>query len=62
MFFAHKSLSRFAAFLLLAAAVILPTTSALSSYVPHMPSAGGQTVLTAEGTCPTPPPTPIKQA
>jgi hypothetical protein len=57
----HRSISRFAAFLLLAAAVGLPVSAVLSSRVSNVVPSSGTAVLTADGVVPAPPPQPIKQ-
>jgi len=57
----HRSISRFAAFLLLAAAVGLPICEAVSSAVSRFVPSGKPAVLTADGSIPAPPPRPIKQ-
>ena len=56
MIFVHKCTSRFAAFLLLAAAVGLPVSIAVSSHHASSQPAAGLTTLTADGTLPPPPP------
>lgn len=58
----HKSISRFAAFLLLAAAVGLPFSVAYSTHVSSAVVPAGHATLTADGTLPPPPPTPIKRS
>ena len=61
MISAHTSISRFAAFLLLAAAVGLPVSAVFSSHVSNVVHSNGNSVLTADGSIPAPPPKPIKQ-
>ena len=56
----HSPISRFAAFLLLAAAIALPASIAFSPKASHALPAIDHGTLTADGTLPTPPPRPIK--
>jgi len=56
----HRSISRFAAFLLLAAAVGLPVSAVLSAHMSKFAQSAGASVLTADGSIPAPPPKPIK--
>jgi len=56
----HRSISRFAAFLLLAATVGLPVSAVFSSHISRLSQSNGTSVLTADGSIPAPPPKPIK--
>jgi hypothetical protein len=58
----HKSNSRFAAFLLLAAAISLPISAVFWSHISNVTHSNGTAVLTADGVVPAPPPQPIKQS
>jgi len=58
----HKSISRLAAFLLLAAAVGLPFSVVYSSHVSSAVAPAGHATFTADGTQPPPSPTPIKRS
>jgi len=54
-----KSVSRFAAFLLLSAIVAFPLSVAFSLHGVAVAPAAGPQVLTADGTQPAPPPIPL---
>lgn len=61
MSFVHPPISRFAAFLLLTAAIGLPLSLTVSSRHANVLPAAGHPTLTADGTIPLPPPKPVKQ-